>query len=478
MDSDFRPPAPPPRWRLAPGVYYRLAGENVYVRNVTTRYDYLFNPMVKDILDLLKTERTKDELLEELGKTYALKKAPDFGRQLDRFLESLTQKGVLRVTQATTDPPQSPDDRPLLSDAEGRAKGWYQKNHRLWNACFELTYLCNERCRHCYLDDPKANAETGILRFDVWKKVIDEIADMGCATALVTGGEPTLHPDFLNVLRHLARRGILVDLYTNALDISTALFDAIVDCRPNTVSFSLYGGTPAFHDWITRIPGSFERSLKTILMFKCAGVDVYVKSVLFKGHADEYAKLKKLGQRMQIPVECAQTVTNTRSGRVQNDLNADNETLREFFATEAQYDPFWDSESVPTRDPEGMLCGVGLSTLTFRPNGDISPCIPFPLVLGNVADCSIQTIWRDSQKLNCLRRLRFKDVSAKCPTCEHSGFCAICPGVSFAESGELRPCSYSCRHAMLKHELFASGMLRKTSSQSQSFSGAHGGHRS
>ena len=132
------------RYKLAAGVYYRLAGDSVYVRNVTTRYDYLFNPMVKDILDILREERTKSELLAELEKTYDIEHADGFSDQLGGFLKAMVDKGVIDAKR-----PQS--EHSLIPDAEGTAKGFYQKNHKLWNACFELTYLCNERCRHCYL---------------------------------------------------------------------------------------------------------------------------------------------------------------------------------------------------------------------------------------------------------------------------------------------------------------------------------------
>jgi len=436
------------KWKLAPGVYYRLAGENVYVRNVSTRYDYLFNPMVKDILDLLKEERTKDELLAELGKTYALKKSPNFGKELDRFLDSLTQKGCLVANRPTI------TASPKISDAEGHAKGWYQKNHRLWNACFELTYLCNERCRHCYLDDPKANAAIGFLRFDVWKKVIDEIADMGCMNVLVTGGEPTLHPDFLNICRHIVDRGMLLDIFTNALDISDQLFDDIVALHPNTVSFSLYGGTPEFHDWITQVPGSFEKSLKNILMFKCAGIAGYIKSVLFNGQSTEFLKLKRLCRRIGMDLRCGSFVAQGRSKNNQMDLNPDDATLWNWLEGEQDSDPIWQMESVPLRNPNENICGAGVFSISFRPDGAIVPCINYPTVAGDISHDSIQTIWKCSTVFESLRRTVFSDVSSNCANCVDSGFCHVCPGISLTESGHLRPCSYSCHQAHLKHSFF------------------------
>lgn len=448
MDSDFRPPAPPPRWRLAPGVYYRLAGENVYVRNVTTRYDYLFNPMVKDILDLLKTERTKDELLEELGRTYALKKAPDFGGKLDKFLENLTQKGVLRITSN-----RPPEPSPLLSNPERRAKGWFDKNRRIWDASFELTYRCNERCRHCYLEDCGSRPDIGILPFSIWKKVIDELADMGCAYVLVTGGEPTLHPDFLPFCRHIVDRGMLLNLYTNGLAVSDSLFDSIVALHPNTVSVSLYGGNAAFHDWITSVPGSFDRTLKTLLMFKCAGVDVFVKTVLFNGHADEQTALKALCDRIGVSIICSQFVIGSPSGQNAG-LDPDEETLWRFFEGRAAGDPFWEQDSIPPVNPDDPVCSVGRSALTFTPNGDIVPCIQFPMVLGNVAKNSVSDVWEHSPELKRLGQMKFRDISPRCATCEDSGFCSVCPAISWGESGKLAPCGFSCRHARTRHEFF------------------------
>lgn len=441
-------------YRLADGVYYRLAGENVYVRNVTTRYDYLFNPMVKDILDILKEERTRDELLAALGKTYDIEHAEGFGDKIDRFLASMADKGVI-------DARRSRSELPMISDAEGTAKGFYQKNHKLWNACLELTYLCNERCRHCYLDDPKANQEIGILRFDVWRKVIDEIADMGCVNVLVTGGEPTLHPDFLQICRHITKRGMLLDIFTNALKISDSLFDAIVALKPNTVSFSLYGGTADFHDWVTQVPGSFEKSLRNILMFKCAGVDVFIKSVLFNGKADEFAKLRALAKRVGISAHCAQAVNIGRSGTTHPEFMADNETLTAYLASISDTEPLWQQKSPPVREPDSPVCGVGFSTLTFRPNGNVSPCIPYSYVLGNVKKDSVKGIWEGSGKLVELRNLKLRDVSPQCATCNDSGFCVICPGIALSEAGAIGPCSYSCRHARLKHSLFDSGVFRQ-----------------
>ena len=132
-----------------------------------------------------------------------------------------------------------------------------------------------------------------------------------------------------------------------------------------------------------------------------------------------------------------------------------------YLETVSDTEPFWQRNEVPRRNPDDKLCGIGMSTLTFRPNGNISPCIPHPAILGNIATNDLASLWRHSAMLNEMRNLKFKDVSPKCSTCPHSGFCAVCPGASVSEYGDIGPSPYSCRHAALKHKLFLSRRFAK-----------------
>ncbi|MGC9469022.1 MAG: radical SAM protein, partial [Anaerolineae bacterium] len=64
----------------------------------------------------------------------------------------------------------------------------------------ELTFRCNLRCKHCYLD----GVHDGIpgqeeLTTEEWYDLLDQMADMGTLWLLMTGGEPFVRPDFLDI---------------------------------------------------------------------------------------------------------------------------------------------------------------------------------------------------------------------------------------------------------------------------------------
>ena len=78
--------------------------------------------------------------------------------------------------------------QPLLHRAMSRAA-----RHLIpFQVTLELTYRCNLRCKHCYIDEP---AE-GELSLTEWKGALDQLASAGSLYLLITGGEPLARSDF------------------------------------------------------------------------------------------------------------------------------------------------------------------------------------------------------------------------------------------------------------------------------------------
>ena len=160
-----------------------------------------------------------------------------------------------------------------------------------------MTYRCNEKCIHCYIDDQRFEKE---LSFEDYRSIINQLTEMGCISILLTGGEASLHPDFIEVAKYASYKGLLVDIYTNGYNISKSLLEKMIALRPNSISFSFYGGNAAIHDAVTRIPGSFERSLCTAMMCKCSGVDTFIKSIGLQQNIDSLDELYRLGKLLNM----------------------------------------------------------------------------------------------------------------------------------------------------------------------------------
>ncbi len=79
----------------------------------------------------------------------------------------------------------------------------------------ELTYRCNERCKHCYLatyDDQDDGRP--VLTLEEWKNIFDQLAEVGVLLLVFIGGEAMMHPHFWSIAEHAAQRQFALTLIT------------------------------------------------------------------------------------------------------------------------------------------------------------------------------------------------------------------------------------------------------------------------
>ena len=412
--------------QLTKSVKYRSYGEHVYLRNIALRKDYLFNDIVFDILEIIKNAPgcTEEHILHSLAEIYDVDDIDTFVTDIVGFLEELLHERIL-TDDATPDQKQD-------AGIDERIREQCRRDHRLYSVCLELTYRCNERCIHCYIDDQVLEKE---LRFEQYQTVIDELEKMGCPYLLLTGGEPTLHPDFLKIAEYASKKGFLVDIYTNGFLISEDMLRRMIALTPNSISFSFYGGDAENHDAITCVQGSFEKSLKAMMMCKCAGVETYIKSVAMKQNFNGLEKLYKLGELLEIPVVVAKFVIPSHTGK----------KAPEFYQLdmECQYKKLLDLEQQYLgreiykrhREPGMPFCSAGEDTLSIDPYGNVSPCNSLKIPLGNITSQSIREIWDNSVRL-VRKSLPNGYLRKKCETCEYIQFCNVCPGTICGANGE------------------------------------------
>ena len=115
----------------------------------------------------------------------------------------------------------------------------------------DLTYRCNERCVHCYLD----HDDHGEMTTAEIKHLLDEMADAGVFILTLSGGEIFLRKDFFELLEHARRLMFCVKLKTNAVLIREREAARIRDLGVESVQISIYSHRPEVHDAITTDPG-------------------------------------------------------------------------------------------------------------------------------------------------------------------------------------------------------------------------------
>jgi MoaA/NifB/PqqE/SkfB family radical SAM enzyme len=140
----------------------------------------------------------------------------------------------------------------------------------LW---LELTGTCQLACSHCYADSSPAGTH-GTMTADDWRRIIDQAAEMGMRTVQFIGGEPTLHPDLGDLIRHALTRALAVEIFTNLVHITADLWD--VFSQPGvSLATSYYSDDPGEHAAVTGRP-SHARTRANIIEAVRRGIPLRV----------------------------------------------------------------------------------------------------------------------------------------------------------------------------------------------------------
>src|ERR1700730_5370672 len=134
----------------------------------------------------------------------------------------------------------------------------------------DLTYRCNERCIHCYLD----HHDHGEMTTAEIKDLLDQMADAGVFYLTISGGEIMMRRDFFDILEHARKRTFSIKLKSNGILIRKQEADRIKRLGVESVQISIYSHIPEVHDAITKLPGSLADSIEAIRRLRAHGIHV------------------------------------------------------------------------------------------------------------------------------------------------------------------------------------------------------------
>jgi MoaA/NifB/PqqE/SkfB family radical SAM enzyme len=162
---------------------------------------------------------------------------------------------------------------------------------------FELTNLCNFHCTYCIRSEEEPH---DYLDLEVVEKILTEVRPYhNVSHVTFTGGEPTLHPRFADIVRLVTTHGYPFGFVTHGWQFDKTL--AIV--KPNSsalkyVTFSVDGATEMTHDTLRRRPGSFRRLMQAISLCRFHGIAVYLNMVVTRANQTEVEAMAMLASRL------------------------------------------------------------------------------------------------------------------------------------------------------------------------------------
>jgi radical SAM protein with 4Fe4S-binding SPASM domain len=323
-----------------------------------------------------------------------------------------------------------------------------------FSGSIELTARCNLQCAHCYINLPqkcrRAQKEE-MTTFELFS-IVDQLVDAGCMQLLLTGGEPMIRPDFLEVYNYIREKGILVTLFTNGTLITAALADYLSDHPPVQIEITLYGSTQQIFERVTGIAGSYARCMRGIELLLEHDLPLKLKSIIMTLNQHELRQMKAFADRCKVDFRFEAEINKRLDGSRQIEkLRLSPEEVLQLDLEHSRLTAVERLYELPLAGKEDLyLCGAGRSTFHIDARARLMPCLISRNPSYDLRCGSFYEGWNVFMA-DVVAQKRTRNVP--CQTCVLFALCGQCPGWAQLENGDQEePVEYLCKIAHLRAE--------------------------
>lgn len=303
---------------------------------------------------------------------------------------------------------------------------------------FELTPFCNFDCKMCYIHlyDPKLSER--MLSGKQWIRLMDEAIDRGMLSALLTGGEAMMHPDFWDIYMHLVNKGIQVRVKTNGLLLTRETIEKFTVLQPFMIEVSLYGCDDISYESVTgkrvfkEVIGNIRNAIANNLPLKLSIVPSrymmpYLKDIL------------TLAKSLEVPINVNKMLIepNDNTNRTRDNFDISKDDIREIIRLSKEVLGQEQEESQDSEEEfiyneaddalslkKGLKCNAGTCTFAISWDGLMRPCLNFPeeIVSANLSEMGFERSWKYINE-----KVSGYTIPEECNSCEYSSKCRYCP---------------------------------------------------
>lgn len=392
------------------GIASRYIKNNLILINQRRAEAWVSGGPSVDLWRLLRTPCSRQELIAQLSK--------DTEKQANTIttINSLIHAYWLRDMLLINDRGPTKENVDAARLPEAHNKSGYLATvalaiEAITHCTFDLLVPCNLRCRHCYLDF----ARKDIMPLGRAKQYFNQLAEMGCVSISLTGGEIFLRKDILDVIDAALEDGFLVDLLTNGMYITDEMADALQLRHIQEVQISVYGTTADIHEATTRQPGSFKRSIDAAKRLVSRGIRVRLAMMVQKDNYRDAFRFSDFAQSIGARAQFDTKLVPTRDGRIAPlNYGISVQQLAELYSAGI------------IKKELGYECSAAVAKLRITADGEVYPCeIINSVSMGNLSETTISEIWAASSR----RKLRADILGFKphrCGSCTQVSDCEPC----------------------------------------------------
>ncbi len=209
----------------------------------------------------------------------------------------------------------------------------------LW---LDLTRKCQLECTHCY-NASGPDGTHGTMTGHDWINVLDQAAACGVCNVQFIGGEPTMHPEFADLVDHALTIGLNVEVYSNLVHVSKECW-ALFQRKGFTLATSYYSDQGEEHDAIT-------------------------------GRRSHARTRTNIGRAVELGIPLRVGIVDARAGQRVEATRRDLEGLGVTRISVDHVRPFGRGAQAQAPSVAGLCGRCGASRAAISPTGDVSPCV-------------------------------------------------------------------------------------------------------
>lgn len=297
---------------------------------------------------------------------------------------------------------------------------------------FVLTNACNFECIYCFRSS-KSKWKNELNCEEIYD-LIDQAAEMGLKYCSLTGGEPTLHPHFEEIVKRFLEKDIYVYVSTNGSLITKKMLVNLKNAGLETIQFSLDVADEKIFDYMVGKKNCYTKAIESIKLAKKLGYIVRIKGVLTDYNAKSIDELYNTCVNIGVDSVYVEQFSPGLDGRGNKELIVSEESLEYAEKISKDYSVKYKGKTdiIPFKrtkkwcGPEDIVyCGGLYTSFIVQPDGTVGACEQAnhnKLTFGNIRNKKLSEIWKSPEVIDFLNPSRFL-VNEPCKSCEEFSKC-------------------------------------------------------
>ncbi len=293
-----------------------------------------------------------------------------------------------------------------------------------------ITYRCNNDCAHCYNARERDFPE---LKTDDWKRILDQLWELGVPHIVFTGGEATLRDDLPELIRHAESNGQITGLNTNARRLADARYvQQLVDAGLDHVQITVESCDEQIHDEMMRLKGAFKQTIAGLKNALATKLYVMTNTTMLRTNVHKIPDTLDFLADLGVPTIGLNALIYSGKGLTvgtglrESELQPILDIATQKTAARGQrliwYTPTQYCEFDPTASNLGVKgCSAALYSMCIESNGNVLPCQSYYTPVGNILTDSWDSIWNHDLSVKLRERQGLPSKCEGCPVVAECG---------------------------------------------------------